>query len=132
MTKFLLKIAFFTLPVIVGFFILFRLGFSPVVTNSTHLDHKLFWVSRHPIPEPKVIAIGSSMAIYSIDSHIFTDSIPVPYFNFGSWHLQIGDTKAVLQFLLDQYHPSYVILCTTPGDFAGPDNPTIQDLVRPG
>jgi hypothetical protein len=132
MTKFLLKIAFFTLPVIIGFGILFRLGFSPVVTDSMYLDHKLFWIPRHPIPEPRIMAIGSSMTLYSIDSHIFTDSIHASYFNFASWHTQIGDTKVILQFLLDQYHPSYIIFCTTPSDFAGIDNPTIPNLTRPG
>ena len=124
MNKFWLKIAFFVLPVLIGFEFLFRMGFPPIMTNSIFFDHKMGQLQKHPVGDIKLLAVGSSMTLYSLNSPIITQNIHAPYYNFASWNLQISETRVCLSQLVKDYHPHYVLICSAPGDFTQANNPT--------
>lgn len=107
-----------------GYEVLFRLGFYPIITNSMLFDHKALWLQKHPIKEVKLMAAGSSITLSAIDSKTITESIHLPYYNFGSFNMQMGDTRLYLGFLVKEYHPAYVIICSSLADFANTNNPT--------
>jgi len=130
MKKFLLRVAFFVLSVLIGFELLFRLGYSPVITNSTFFDHKMEQLRKHPVREVQLLAVGSSMTVYSLNSPIITENIHLPYYNFASWNLQITETRMLLDQLVKDYHPRYVLICSSPGDFSLATNDTYLTYTR--
>ncbi len=122
--KFILKTLLFIIPVFVFFEVLFRLGFYPVITNSTFFDVKMLTVQKQHVKNVKLLAIGSSVALYELDSKIITHNFNMPYYNFASWGLQITDTRVLLNSFVKSYHPKYVVLCSSFGDFIAPQNDT--------
>jgi hypothetical protein len=118
--KFTLKVLLFVLPVLVFFEVLFRLGFAPIVTNSTLFDIKMLAVQKHHIKNIKLLSMGSSMNLYELDSKIMTQNFKIPYYNFASWNLQITDMKRLLTDLVKTNSPKYVIICSSFPDFISP------------
>jgi hypothetical protein len=120
--KFLLKILLFVLPVLVFFEVLFRLGFSPIVTDSTLFDIKMLTVQKRHIKDIKLLSMGSSINLYELDSKIMVQNFDIPYYNFASWSLQIADMKRLLTDLVKTNKPKYVIICSSFPDFILPPN----------
>jgi len=56
--RFLLKVLLFVLPVLVFFEVLFRLGFAPIVTNSTLFDIKMLTVQKRHAKNIKLLSMG--------------------------------------------------------------------------
>ncbi|HEV9037784.1 MAG TPA: hypothetical protein VGQ51_14215 [Puia sp.] len=127
MTRFLLKTFFFLLPVIIGFGILSRLGVPPMMTNSGFFDHKMQWLQRHPLKDVRLMAAGSSMTAYALNSEMIVEQLHLPYYNFASWSMQIGDTRVVVMDLVRTYHPDYLVICSSPAEFTEADNPTYRN-----
>src|ERR1700733_13800753 len=130
MTRFLSKTVFFVLPVFIGFEVLFRLGFFPIATNSTFFDNKILLLQKHPLKSVRLLAIGSSIALYSLNSRMIVRQFDLPYYNFSSWSMQIGDMRTVLAPLVNDYRPAYVLILSSMGDFSSDDNPTYANYTR--
>jgi hypothetical protein len=130
MTRFLSKTVFFVLPVFIGFEVLFRLGFFPIATNSGYFDNKMLLLQKHPLKSVRLLAIGSSITAYSLDSRVIVQHIDLPYYNFGSWNMQIGDMRIVLKALVEDYRPEYVLILSSFGDFNSGVNPTYANYTE--
>jgi len=128
--KFLLKVLLFVIVIAAFFEILFLCGCYPVVTNSTFFDQKMFSVQKQHIKHVELMAIGSSVALYELNSPIMVHNFNIPYYNFASWNLQITDTRVLLTDFVKRYHPRYVILCSSINDFISPANSTYLNYVN--
>jgi hypothetical protein len=128
--KFLLKTLLFVIPVLVFFEVLFRLGFAPIVTNSTLFDTKMLNVQKHHIKNVTLLAAGSSETLYELNSKIIVQNFNIPYYNFSSWGMQVTDTKVLLKSLVQKYHPKYVIMCSSIGEFIYPQNDTYLNYIN--
>jgi len=124
---FLLKALLFLLPVLLGFEVLFRLGFYPIMTNSILFDHKMIQVGKDGIREVKLMAMGSSCALYDLSSEVMVRHFDLPYYNFSSWGLQVPDMRLLLTALVQQYRPEAVIICSSPWDFMKPPNDSYRN-----
>jgi hypothetical protein len=124
---FVWKVLLFVLPIVLGFEVLFRLGFYPIITNSMLFDHKMIKASKDHIREVKLLAMGSSCALYDLRSEVMVRNFDLPYYNFSSWGLQIPDMRLLLTDLVGQYRPEYVIICSSPWDFMKPPNDTYRN-----
>ena len=90
LNRFLLKLVLMGLPVLVGYEVLYRLRIYPVLTNSQLFDNKMLDVQRHPPRAVKLLAMGSSVTLYDLDSRMLARAI---------------ESQALtLTELLDQYH----------------------------
>ncbi|HVS97326.1 MAG TPA: hypothetical protein VHE54_12615 [Puia sp.] len=127
MPRFLFKTFLFVLPVFAGFGILSRLGFAPIMTSSAFFDHKMQWLQQHPPKEVRLMAVGSSMSVYALNSQMIVHRLRLPYYNFASWSMQIGDTRVVAMDLVRAYHPDYLVLCSSPAEFTADDNPMYRN-----
>ncbi len=130
LSRFVVKLALFVLPIGIGFEVLFRLGFSPIVTNSMLFDYKMLQTQKHPIGGVQVLSMGSSIALYQLKSEVIVQNINRSYYNFASWGLQITDMQAILSMLVKEYKPNYVIICATLGEFSGPSNDSYLNYTR--
>jgi hypothetical protein len=127
LNRFLLKLVLLALPVVVGYEILYRLRIYPVLTNSQLFDNKMLDVQRHPPGGVKLMAMGSSVTLYDLDSRMLGQDLGVTYYNFASWGMQMTDIGVVLQALVKEYRPSYVLICSSPRDFVNPANGSYFD-----
>jgi hypothetical protein len=130
--RFLLRTGLFLLPVLIFFKILFMTGYSPIITSSTLFDIKMFEVQRQHIKKVGVLSIGSSINLYELNSAPIVKNINQPYYNFGSWGLQITDIKNLLPGYVKEYDPKYVILCSSVGDFTSPQNDSYFNYINTG
>jgi len=128
--QFLLKTLLFVMAIAAFFEILFICGCYPVITNSTFFDQKIFTMQQRHIKQVKLMAIGSSVALYELNSPIMVHNFNMPYYNFASWNLQITDTRALLSDFVKRYQPRYVILCSSINDFISPANSTYLNYVN--
>jgi len=120
--KFLLKALLFALPVFVLFELMFRLGLWPVITNSGLFDAKVRHIKQQHVGDIKLMAIGSSITLYELKSDLVKQNFDIPYYNFASWGIQVSDMRVVLNDYVNEYHPKYVIMCATLGEFRGAAN----------
>lgn len=125
--KFLLKLALMALPVVAGYEVLYRLSIYPVLTASQFFDYKVLEAGRHPRGKLTLMAVGSSVTLYDLDSRVIADSLRVPYYNFGAWGMQMTDIRAILGGLVGAYHPSVVLICASPREFMLPRTPSYAD-----
>jgi hypothetical protein len=127
---FLFKGLIFLLPVLVFFEILFRMGYAPVVTNSTLFDIKMLDIQKRRIKKTKIISLGSSITLYELNSGLIVDSLDPSYYNFASWGLQLADMKNLLPGFVKDTDPGYVIICSSPGDFVSPQNDSYFNYIN--
>jgi hypothetical protein len=120
LNRFLLKLLLLALPVVAGYEILYRFRIYPVLTDSQLFDYKILEALRHPPREVKLMAMGSSVTLYDLDSRMFDRDLGLGYYNFASWGMQISDVGDVLHALVKEYRPSYVLICSTARDFMLP------------
>jgi hypothetical protein len=127
---FLLKLTVFIVPVLLLFETLFRLGFYPIITNSTLFDAKMLAIQRQHVKKIELLSIGSSINLYDLNSDIIVKNFDMPYYNLGSWGLQITDMRALLNGFVKEYHPKYVVLCSSFTDFISPPNDTYANYIN--
>lgn len=120
LNRFLLKLFLLALPVVAGYELLYRFSIYPVLTNSQFFDYKILEALRHPTGEVKLMAMGSSITLYDLDSRKLVRDLGVSYYNFASWGMQLTDIGAVLHALVKEYRPSYVLICSSARDFMYP------------
>lgn len=130
--KFLFKTLLFALPVLLVFEVLFRLGYFPIITNSTIFDLKMIRLQKQHIERVKVMSIGSSVGLYEFNSDIILQNLHTSYYNFASWGLQIGDIRTLVKSFAKDYRPRYVIIGSSIGDFIAPLNETYLNYVNTG
>jgi hypothetical protein len=128
--RFLLKVLLFIIPVLVFFEVLFRLGFAPIVTDSTLFDLKMLAIQKHHIKNIKLLAMGSSITLYELNSDSMVKNFNLPYYNFASWGLQIADMNRLLASLVKTNHPEYIILCSSFPDFVSPPNNSYLNYIN--
>jgi hypothetical protein len=114
---FVLKSLLFMIPVVIGFVILYRLDLTPIITDSALFDHKVAAIQKQKVKGVKIMAIGSSITLYSINSEMLVQHYRMPYYNFSCWRLQMSDILAQLKVYVPEHHPEYVIICSSLGDF---------------
>lgn len=114
---FLCKILLFVIPVLVFFEVLFRLGFYPIITDSTLFDLKTIQIQKHHVKNVKLLAIGSSITLNELKSELIVQNVSASYYNFASWGLQIADIRRLLNSYVNKYHPKYVVICSSVRDF---------------
>lgn len=114
---FLGKTLLFVIPVLLLFEMMFRLGFSPIITNSTLFDTKMLRAQKQGVKNVRLLSIGSSIGLYELDSRVMAEHFNMPYYNFSSWGLTVADMKALLNEFIKEYQPKYVIMCSSLGDF---------------
>jgi hypothetical protein len=124
MRKFLLKTALYVLLILAGFEGLYRTGFYPVVTDSTLFDRKMSWLQRHPVIQPKFVVVGSSTALYGIRSAQMVRNIPLTYYNMSAPLLNVASSLMIVQSIVRDYHPKYVLVGSNLGDFCRPTDST--------
>jgi hypothetical protein len=130
LNRFLLKLLLLALPVVAGFEILYRLSIYPVLTNSLLFDYKMLEAQRHPPGEVKLLAMGSSVTLYDLDSRMLGRDLGLSYHNFASWGMQITDIGAALHALVKEYRPSYVLICSSVRDFMYPATGSYADYAQ--
>lgn len=93
---------------------------APTITRLSALDEKLRFLRHHPDYDPAMLAIGSSIAWRQLDGAAF-DAIAGrshAFLNGATVHLQMHQTRALLDFYLKQYDKvRTVLLLTGPPDF---------------
>jgi hypothetical protein len=114
---FLGKTLLFVIPVLLLFEMMFRRGFSPIITNSTLFDIKMLKVQKQGIKNVRLLSIGSSIGLYELNSRVMVEHFNMPYYNFSSWGFTVADMKALLDKFVKEYQPKYVIMCSSLGDF---------------
>lgn len=130
MRKFLEKTALYLILVAGGFELLYRAGFPPVVTDSTYFDYKMAWVRQHPLQQVKLILVGSSVPLYGVQSGPVVQQLPLSYFNFCSWRMRISECRSIVETLVRDYRPKYVVLGSNLGDFCGQTDDTYLNYTR--
>lgn len=113
--------------VVILFEVLYRLGIYPVLTISQTFDYKILDAQRHSDGEVNVLAGGSSVALYDINSRVMVEGVGPRYHNFGSWGMQITDIAAALHALVEKYRPPYVVVCSSVRDFINPATPAYAE-----
>lgn len=117
MKKFLLKTALYVVLVAGVFEGLYRAGYLPIVTDSTIFDRKMSWLQQRPEIRPKFVVVGASTALYGIRSPQMARSLPLAYYNFGAPMLNVASSLAIVQSIVRDYHPEYVMIASNVGDF---------------
>ena len=130
LNKFLFKALLFVIPVFLFFEILFRLGFSPIVTNSTLFDLKMLKVQQQHIKKASLLSMGSSINLYELNSNIVVQNIHLSYYNFASWGLQMVDLDPLVKDFVKTYHPKYVVICSSFPEFISPKNNSYLNYIN--
>lgn len=117
MKKFLLKTALYVILILAGFEGLYRMGFLPVVTDSTLFDRKMSWLQQHPMIQPKFVVVGSSTALYGIRSAQMVRNLPLTYYNVSAPLLNVASSWMIVRSVVRDYHPEYVMVGSNVGDF---------------
>lgn len=93
---------------------------APTITRLAALDEKLRYLRRHPQLDPRILAVGSSIAWRQLDGAAFDEIAGGgrAFLNGGTAMLQIHQSRAMLDFYLSQYrNVRQVLLLTGPPDF---------------
>ena len=130
LNKFVIKAIVFALPVFVLFEVLFRLGFTPIVTSSDLFDTKMRHIKKQHITQVNLMAIGSSITLYELKSDIVRQNLDTSYYNFASWGIQITDMRLMLDKFIPVHQPKYVIMCASLGEFMSAPNSTYANYLN--
>jgi hypothetical protein len=130
MRRFLLKTLFYVILILGGFELLYRLGYYPVVTDSSNFDYKMMWIGQHSLKKVELAAMGSSVPLYGIESTQIAEKLPLSYFNFSSWHIRMTECWMLVHTVVRDYRPKYILLGSNLGDFALPPDSTYLNYTR--
>jgi hypothetical protein len=114
---FLVKSGLFVLPVLIAYKVLYLMGLTPTVSDTAFFDYKMFEIQKHRIGNVKIMAIGSSMTQYSLNSEMIVNHFHLSYYNFASLGFQVSDMRTELNLFVKEHKPEYVIMCSSIGDF---------------
>jgi len=116
----LFKILLFTLLVLLSMHfytqLLNRKGLIPVFSSSSSFDTKLWkYYRQHQADGVDVLAIGSSLTYYNLNSDIVLKNIPVhsQYYNLSSWHFTTEDLLKMSYFIKHSVKPKMLIWLDT-------------------
>jgi len=98
------------------------MGYLPLLTNSTSFDAKIYAIQKQEVKPVEIMALGSSITLDDISSDVLTKNIPLSYYNFSAWGLEVNDINGIMAVYLPKYHPKYVIICSSIPDFRKPGN----------
>lgn len=93
---------------------------APPITRFAALDEKLRFLRRNPDYDPAIVAIGSSVAWRQLDGAAFDAATgrEHAFLNAATVHLQVHQSRAMLDFYLAQYrNVRHVLLMTGLPDF---------------
>lgn len=78
---------------------------APPITRLAALDEKLRFLRRHPDYDPAILAVGSSVAWRQLDGAPFDAAAgrAQAFLNGATVHLQMHQTRALLDFYLARY-----------------------------
>jgi hypothetical protein len=127
---FSLRLIIFLMPVLLLFEVLFQTGYTPIFTNSTLFDTKMVAVQKAHIKGVKVLALGSSITLFELNSELIVKNIDGAYYNFGSWGLQMADMNNLITGYVNAYHPKYVMICSSISDFVSPQNDSYFNYIN--
>jgi len=122
MKRFIIKVVLLLAGIVIPFCVLFELGYLPVITESGLFDSKALTSRQKEIKHVDLMAMGSSMTMYELNSDIMVKNFRQSYYNFACWNLQIGDSYTLLKTYIPQYKPDYLIIFSSFGDFTWPTN----------
>jgi hypothetical protein len=124
------KLIVFLIPVLLFFELLFLAGYTPIFTNSTLFDTKMMAVQKEHIKGVKIMALGSSITLFELNSELIVKNLDSPYYNFGSWGLQMVDMNNLITGYVNAYHPNYVIICSSISDFVSAQNDSYFNYIN--
>lgn len=130
LNKFLFKLLLLGLVVALGYAALYRFRIYPVLTVSQLFDSKVLDARRQLSGPVRLIVTGSSEGLYDLDSKMIADSLDRSFYNFASWGMQMSDIGAALRAFVQQYRPSYLVICTCDRDFMYAPTPSYADYAR--
>lgn len=93
---------------------------APPITRLAALDEKLRFIRENPQIDPKLLAIGSSIAWRQVAGDVYAKTVqkPTEFLNGGTVHLQIHQTADLLDFYLEHYrNVQQVIILTSLPDY---------------
>jgi hypothetical protein len=115
--QFLLKILFFTVPIFLLFEIFFRVGLYPLLTDSEIFDWRIIYMQKRHVNDIKIMAMGSSCTLYSLEDSVIASNFNLPYYNMATWGVQMSQNEALSKDWVKKYKPKYIILCSVTNDF---------------
>jgi hypothetical protein len=92
---------------------------APALSGNVCFDEKVRFLRNRPSKECDVLVIGSSMALNNIDSEAMLKHLRpgTRLLNAGAWNMKIGQTRALLECLLQVYRPRSILFLCGPMDF---------------
>lgn len=130
MRKFLLKTVMYILLITGGYELLFRAGYLPIVTDSTYFDHKMAWIQRHPFKGADFAVVGSSVPLYGVESSQMVSHLPMSYYNFSSWNVKVTECRMIVESVVREYRPKYVLIGSSLGDFCRRTDSTYRNYTE--
>lgn len=119
------RLALIILPVLILYTLLFYSGYLPVLSDSISFDAKAYELKRVNLKHTEVIVVGSSVALNDLNTKIIKENIPLSYYNFGAWSLQVDDDYKMLKHYVAKYKPRYVLFPSTMHDFSSDPDPSL-------
>ena len=113
----MLKSILFAVPVLIAYKLLYLVGLTPTVTDTTFFDYKMFSIQKRRIGDVAIMGVGSSETEYSLNSEMIANHFHLPFYNFASLGFQISDMRAEYNTIGKEHRPQYIIVCSTIGDF---------------
>lgn len=88
---------------------------APALSTMVQFDEKLRYMRNRPDLDPKIIAIGSSIAWRQVAGEVFASQAggPEHFVNGGTGNLKIHQSRRLLEFYLDNFHHVRTILLMT-------------------
>ncbi|WP_214073848.1 hypothetical protein [Mucilaginibacter sp. dw_454] len=126
--KFILQTGLLLAGIVIPFWVLFKLDYLPVITSSSMFDTKMMIAQKKQMGQIDLLAVGSSMTFYQLNSQLMVNTFHRSYYNLASWGLQMGDIKLLLGAFIPQYRPHYVIICSSVGDFSRSPNASYHNF----
>lgn len=123
--KYLLSIAVIFFVVYIGLvsfqYSLVARGIMPAtpISNSFSFNEKSAFLARSNLQSCEVIASGSSMTLYNLNSQIISNYFSdLSYMNISSWGITLGDNLKILKVIISNIcKPKVVIIVSSPSDF---------------
>ncbi len=92
---------------------------APAISHLVQMDEKLRFIREHPELNPRVVAVGSSVAFRQLDGKTM-DALGVPgeFFNGATVYLKVHQTRELVKFYMEHFpRVKTVVLLTGIPDF---------------
>ncbi|HXB09769.1 MAG TPA: hypothetical protein VNW04_21745, partial [Puia sp.] len=121
---FVLRTALFAAPILLLFELLYHFGYYPIITDSSLFDRKVNLVRNRRLQRVDLMAMGSSVTLYDLNSREMVTAFDKPYYNFSSVNLQCTDIRILLRQFAKEYKPEYIVTCSSIREFIHPRDST--------